>query len=232
MGYLICQDCGGHYKLKKGESIDDFDSCTCGGELKFVESLEDKNPENMKQNSKPQEDESKNLDDKKCPNCGTYNNNNAVFCKKCGKDFNSESVSNKRGDDKMVEELFCGQCGKTNSPESKFCNYCGSNLTKGTPKNSITKKKKASTSLKNHNTVILGYILSFIFVPVGLVIGMYLISQTSEYAKKHGWVIFGIAFTISFLIIVLLLSDITSQLKYINYDINDIYDRMGRMHLY
>lgn len=35
-GYLYCRDCGGYYKLEWGESPDDFDSCQCGGELKYV----------------------------------------------------------------------------------------------------------------------------------------------------------------------------------------------------
>lgn len=35
-GYLYCRDCGGYYKLQPGESPDDFDSCHCGGELKYV----------------------------------------------------------------------------------------------------------------------------------------------------------------------------------------------------
>lgn len=34
--YIICENCGGHYKLKKGESLEDFKSCQCGGELKYA----------------------------------------------------------------------------------------------------------------------------------------------------------------------------------------------------
>ncbi len=34
-GYLICEDCLGYYKLEKDESPDDFESCNCGGKLKF-----------------------------------------------------------------------------------------------------------------------------------------------------------------------------------------------------
>jgi len=40
MGYLICQDCGGYYKLEKGESKEDFVSCQCYGSLIYVESLD------------------------------------------------------------------------------------------------------------------------------------------------------------------------------------------------
>lgn len=39
-GYLVCQKCAGYYKLKKGESPDDFsDTCECGGKLLFKTSL-------------------------------------------------------------------------------------------------------------------------------------------------------------------------------------------------
>ena len=34
-GYLICEECGGYYELLPGESQEDFESCQCGGELKF-----------------------------------------------------------------------------------------------------------------------------------------------------------------------------------------------------
>lgn len=39
MSYLVCEKCGGYYKLKPGESGSDFDKCNCGGKLKIVESL-------------------------------------------------------------------------------------------------------------------------------------------------------------------------------------------------
>ncbi|AXV39046.1 HEAT repeat domain-containing protein [Methanobacterium sp. BAmetb5] len=41
MGYLVCQECGGYYKLQEGESKDDFVSCECYGTLVYVESIED-----------------------------------------------------------------------------------------------------------------------------------------------------------------------------------------------
>jgi len=39
MPYLVCNKCGGYYKLKEGESLRDFEECECGGSLKQVESL-------------------------------------------------------------------------------------------------------------------------------------------------------------------------------------------------
>lgn len=40
MPYLICKKCKGYYELRKGESIEDFEECECGGSLRQVESLD------------------------------------------------------------------------------------------------------------------------------------------------------------------------------------------------
>lgn len=40
MPYLICKKCKGYYELQKGESIEDFEKCECGGSLRQVESLD------------------------------------------------------------------------------------------------------------------------------------------------------------------------------------------------
>ncbi|MCE7698420.1 MAG: zinc ribbon domain-containing protein, partial [Methanobacterium paludis] len=39
-GYVVCEKCGGYYELEEGESPDDFESCSCGGKLKYVKNLE------------------------------------------------------------------------------------------------------------------------------------------------------------------------------------------------
>lgn len=40
MPYLICKKCQGYYELQRGESIEDFEECECGGSLKQVKSLD------------------------------------------------------------------------------------------------------------------------------------------------------------------------------------------------
>ena len=35
MGYLKCKECGDKYKLKAGESPEDFNVCHCGGEVEY-----------------------------------------------------------------------------------------------------------------------------------------------------------------------------------------------------
>ena len=43
MSYLICEKCGGYYELQEGESIEDFDSCQCGGKLGYDRKKDTKN---------------------------------------------------------------------------------------------------------------------------------------------------------------------------------------------
>ena len=38
-GYLKCEKCSGYYKLQKGESLEDFEVCECGGKLIFKKTL-------------------------------------------------------------------------------------------------------------------------------------------------------------------------------------------------
>ena len=64
MGYLICEECGGYYELQEGESPEDFDSCSCGGKLKYVEFLE--------------------AEMIFCPNCGNKTPAKSIFCGNCG----------------------------------------------------------------------------------------------------------------------------------------------------
>lgn len=71
MAYLICDKCGGYYELQDGEAPDDpqnlrfwdtenevfecFDSCQCGGKLRYVNSLYGKSYESNKSENKIKE---------------------------------------------------------------------------------------------------------------------------------------------------------------------------------
>ncbi len=48
MKYIICDECGGFYELEKGESLEDFESCLCGGSLSYAEPT----PRGMKKTTK------------------------------------------------------------------------------------------------------------------------------------------------------------------------------------
>ena len=40
-GYLVCDKCNGYYQLQEEESLKDFESCECGGTLKFKKKLDE-----------------------------------------------------------------------------------------------------------------------------------------------------------------------------------------------
>ncbi|MDD3753621.1 MAG: hypothetical protein PHQ17_03540 [Methanobacterium sp.] len=69
MKYLICENCEGYYHLKEGESLDDFESCECGGKFYLLEYGEDgqfQSPKIM------------------CESCRNLNEINTPFCSICG----------------------------------------------------------------------------------------------------------------------------------------------------
>lgn len=78
MGYLVCEKCGGYYELQENESINDFQSCECGGKLKYVKNLN-------QLNSEPNKHENISV----CPFCGTENLKEDKFCGNCGKPLNA-----------------------------------------------------------------------------------------------------------------------------------------------
>lgn len=77
--YIICEDCGGYYKLEDGESLDDFGACHCGGKLKYAENnfmSKLKAPERKKLHGDEEKGSKgpKTTPNKyiKCENCGGY----------------------------------------------------------------------------------------------------------------------------------------------------------------
>lgn len=53
MPYLVCEKCRGYYELQEGESKDEFEFCQCGGNLKYINSIEDiDEPKNNAENPK------------------------------------------------------------------------------------------------------------------------------------------------------------------------------------
>ena len=82
-GYVYCEKCGGYYKLQDGESPEDFDTCQCGGKLKYADNINEViKAENADSSSKVIKLQNIN---NKCMNCGStklnlYNHS----CFKCG----------------------------------------------------------------------------------------------------------------------------------------------------
>lgn len=80
MAYLVCDKCGGYYELQPDESPNDFtDKCECGGNLKYVQNLDD-------------------VDDlqKTCPNCGSIIEDNDEVCPVCGHELKKSPVTEKQ----------------------------------------------------------------------------------------------------------------------------------------
>lgn len=86
MAYVICEKCGGFYELQEGESFNDFDSCQCGGFLKYSEIL-------------PNTEDNPNLENIIiCPSC-KCETPNVNFCENCGALLN---IKNPHGETMMT----------------------------------------------------------------------------------------------------------------------------------
>ncbi len=55
-----------------------------------------------------------------CSKCGAENEDNAVFCTRCGEKFNKTSS--------QTNEKICPNCNLKNDIESEFCEKCGTQL--------------------------------------------------------------------------------------------------------
>lgn len=113
MGYLICKDCNGYYKLQDGEKPEDFtNKCACGGNLRYAIDIEmvgenqliHKQTKNNEHKNKfeqhPQHNGTKENGNKKhnnlmdCPDCGSKISKSAKTCPNCGvKLKNAKDVS-------------------------------------------------------------------------------------------------------------------------------------------
>lgn len=114
--------------------------------------------------------------------------------------------------------MICPQCGTSNDVDAVFCKECGSKLNN---QSSVGKSKKNSEV--SPVTELIEWISAFIFAPLGLVIGLYLIH--TEPNDKGYWFIFGIAFIVCFLAIFITFLSIASSL-------GSMSDLMPRMRVY
>ena len=82
-GYLVCDTCGGSYKLLSGEKPEDFSSeCECGGELKHIDNVENQEKNIIEINAT-------NI----CPYCSQENEETSKYCQNCGKEINNQSAN-------------------------------------------------------------------------------------------------------------------------------------------
>lgn len=96
----------------------------------------------------------------KCNSCGYHNEDNAKYCKKCGRELSS-----------MVKR-YCEACGKQLTDGAKYCKYCGGVVkTKNEQLSTEISEKKTKTK-KNVKAVAF-----FIIMIVALIVVIVVMSQ-------------------------------------------------------
>ena len=83
MSYLVCEECGKYYELKEGKDSFSHEKCSCGGKLRYTDTLNGKNKKDMSLN------ESKIT----CKNCGSQNPYGSMICLSCGTRLESDKAS-------------------------------------------------------------------------------------------------------------------------------------------
>ncbi len=80
MSYLICDECGKYYDLNEGKSSFNYEKCSCGGKLTYIDTLR-----GMENDYAPTNDSKIT-----CTECGEENIKDSTKCSKCGNEFTRE----------------------------------------------------------------------------------------------------------------------------------------------
>ena len=74
MSYLVCDECGKYYELKEGKDSFSYEKCSCGGKLRYTDTLNGIN------------NRATTVKDSgiTCKNCGTENPDGSMICSGCG----------------------------------------------------------------------------------------------------------------------------------------------------
>ena len=83
MSYLVCKECGKNYELKEGKDSFSYDKCSCGGKLRYTDTL------TREINGDLSLKEIKIT----CKSCGTENPHGSMICSNCGMRLESEQPS-------------------------------------------------------------------------------------------------------------------------------------------
>lgn len=133
MGYLICEECGMQYKLKEGETAEDFIDCECGGNLKEVENLKHNN---LTQSAGSKGDNNEihgQIEENKVEK--QYN-----WLGKAARGVSVKTIPNPSNVPKPIkpkntnskntnsQDIICQKCGTKNPNTAKFCTECASPL--------------------------------------------------------------------------------------------------------
>lgn len=107
-----------------------------------------------------------------CQNCGNENEDEAKFCKNCGKEILveevDENINQNPGSDivvsEVVNEKYCKQCGfKIPDDNIKFCPSCGA------PTSKTMNANEQGLVLKPGKSAFLAALLSFFIIGLGQV---------------------------------------------------------------
>lgn len=89
MSIIECDRCGGYYELEEGESLESFDSCQCGGSLKYA---------------KPSQKTVRQKNFTECRICGHIQEKKSVICSKCGSFLRRNSNYNRHDYSHVLEQ--------------------------------------------------------------------------------------------------------------------------------
>ena len=80
MSYLVCDECGKYYELKEGKDSFSYEKCSCGGKLRYTDTLNGINNRDIT------------IKDSEvtCKNCGTENPDGSIICSGCGNRLESD----------------------------------------------------------------------------------------------------------------------------------------------
>ncbi len=80
MSYLVCDECGKYYELKEGKDSFSYEKCSCGGKLRYTDTLNGINNRDIT------------IKDSEvtCKNFGTENPDGSIICSGCGNRLESD----------------------------------------------------------------------------------------------------------------------------------------------
>lgn len=143
---------------------------------------------------------------RRCPQCGSTNDDIYGFCIKCGYEY----------PEIPQDQSACPLCGYPNPDEADYCVKCGTPLlfksqfegAHNSIKPIIIKKEikqdpPAESGKTSKFLIYLGYFLALLGSIIGLIIAIYLITRKDPSAKKHGYI--QIAIILFYLVVIAIL---------------------------
>ena len=167
--YIICKNCGGYYKLKKGESLSNFKVCQCGGKLEYVKNSF------MFTTSSYNIHNKKNIAKKQDPI-------RYIICEKCGGHY-------KLKDRETLEDFETCHCGGKLNYAIKY--FEPANLEKKSESKKSTELKKTKIQSKNSKYIPLDILLIWLFTSLCIIFVL-----TPVLASSAFRIIFGLISTL------------------------------------